>query len=265
MGMTIEDYEKVLVSLRAAHHRLQEDLIPRIRRMPLYSLPLGDARHDHLTPLLRQLDTLDYQMSLALLSAGAPISFWRRADDWARQRAEGTGISGRLQPTSRPVFGRWRGNAAQYYEAIVATQAGAADRLGLVADRMQLALTWTAEAIAVYYATLLGYLLMAAAEFAAALGAASTVVGAPIAASVLAAAIPKLFGGLTALLAAAAAVLAWGQVFLHNILSDADDLTRFPQGQWPGWVNDSWKDGTATDGDADWSVVPGQLPPAGTS
>lgn len=190
-----------------------------------------------------------------LTGATAPVRFFLMATDWTDVREAATTIAGELSPAALGgVDYRWQGTAAEAYKAIIKPQSDAAARIGVIADKTQSALTWSAAAACAFYLGILAVVIQFIVAFIGVLAELGTVVfswaGILLACEQAGIGMAEL-GTLAALFIAA---MASQGIQLNNLYSEAADATAFPSKHWPNPFTDRYADGTVTDGDADWSI-----------
>lgn len=255
----LDGYEAILVALRTANQRLADEIIPRASHLAaaVLTAPVGVLSAPVVATVLRQalsyLADINLKVSMFMAEASLAPRLRLAAVEWTHIRAEVTAVAGALSPASRQAQLHWRGAAADAYQAIVPAHAGAASRLGIVADAIQYGLGWSASAVATLYARLLATVLAGLAAISAALAAAI--------ASKSVAAVVFVFTAAAALLIALGdlfvdAVRSGGQAatFMTDALSEMRDNSVFPEGRWPAPQNGTFSDATVLDGDADWSL-----------
>jgi hypothetical protein len=240
MGIGLHDYEALLDRLHAAQRRLEG-----------YMSIIGWA-----APAGVLLEEFAYQVETTLLDAPVVLRFWHNADGWTGVRAGVTGVVAGLSDGNprRTIHDHWAGFAADNYYRIIPVHQAAANELGMVADKVQQALTWTAQSAYAFYVVVLAQTLVINAAMITASAELVTVVLAPAALVTLAAAAAAALASLAEGLAAAAAAYTWARVFVYNLRSELSNTAAFPEHTWPASKSSGYRDGTVTDGDAEWSL-----------
>lgn len=240
MGIGLHNYEQLLERLHAAQHTLE-------RYMSMIAWT---------APATVMLEEFAYQVGVTLLDAPVVLRFWHNADGWTGVRAGVSGVVAELGDGNprRTVHEHWSGLAADNYYRIIPVHQAAANELGSVADKVQQALTWTAQSAYAFYLVVLTQTLVINAAMITASAELVTVVLAPAALVTLAAAAAAALASLAEGLVAAAAAYTWARVFVYNLRSELSNTAAFPDHTWP--LSKSWgyRDGTVTDGDAEWSL-----------
>lgn len=189
-----------------------------------------------------------------LLGAIAPVRFFLLARDWTEVRGMTTSVAGDLQPVALSVGYYWQGRAADAYAAVIPPQIAAAVRIGTMADRTQTALTWSAGAGAAFY---LGILMVIGQLLVAYIGVLILLGTIELSVAALELAIEQTTfsaAEIVSLISLLGAVLTSQYIQLRNLESEAEDVSAFPNGQWPAALTDRYNEATVTDGDADWSL-----------
>jgi hypothetical protein len=204
----------------------------------------------------RNIEDFIYQLGVTVLDAPVPIRFWECANGWTALRGDVTQVGGELSDGNpiRTIHNHWTGFAANNYYRIVPLHQAAANELGVVADKVQQALSWTAETAAAFYVTVLCQTLALSVTLFAAGTAMASIVGIPEGLAAIAAAVGQALGALATSLVAAAGAYSWSKVFVYNVRSELHNSVAFPGGRWPSSQSEGYKDATVTDGDADWSL-----------
>jgi uncharacterized protein YukE len=188
-----------------------------------------------------------------LKGAAAPVRFFADAFAWEDIRGAASGISAELNPALLPVGRHWAGPAAQAYQKIIPSQAGAAARIATIADTTAVALGVCAAAGLAFYLALgiiLVKFIVAMVGVIAALGSAAF----SWAGLVLAVEEAGINTGLIiAAVTTLTAVLGTQAQQLVNLHGQAVDNSAFPSGRWPDPTATSYRDGSVRDGIARWS------------
>ena len=186
--------------------------------------------------------------------AAAPILLIRDVGTWGDVRGVATTFVGELQPSALSVDYYWKGDAAEAYKSVIPAHTAAAARIGVMADKTQLALGWSVSAALAFYAGLLVVVIQLIVAFVGVLAILGTVV---FSWAGLALALKEASVGwveIAALSALLATALGTQTVQLGVLHSEAADASAFPAGHWPGSLTDRYSDATVTDGDAEWSI-----------
>jgi len=187
----------------------------------------------------------------------APITLNEYALEWQKVQRVATGVSGQIADPALGVGLHWTGDAFRAYAEKTKPQSAAAARIGSIADKAASTLMGAANAGMLFYTALAAALAPFIAATVVAIAAAATGVGAPPGAAVF----------VTAAVAGCIAIGTATAMFIQNqkghaatLSGQVADLTAFTGkgGTWPKAVAEEWNDATVTDGDADWSVKPGQ-------
>lgn len=255
----IADYESLLHMLRVVYARLKSDVLPGVARLSVITNPLlipyRDQVTEQVTRALRMLADIDLQTKLLLLSWPLPIRVWEVSAEWVQVRASVSGVAGDLGVTNREVYLRWHGVAADAYHAVVPAHVGAATRLATVAETVPFALNQAASAIAQMYAALLGTLVALVGSVLVGLGAAATGVGILAAVVLIVITVGGALTSLSGILTETAHAIGSIGTWMTRMVSDMQDNSAFPGGQWPVARSDLLTDATITDGDpSDWTV-----------
>jgi hypothetical protein len=254
MDFVLPDYEQLLGHLHDAQQRIDNEYRHLSDLMSRYWVVGGVV--DAWAWIQRAAEDFIYQLGVTLLDAPVPIRFWECANGWTAIRADVTLVSGDLSDGNpiRTIHNHWTGFAASNYYRIVPLHQAAANELGIVADKVQQALSWTAEAASAFYISVLGETLALSATLFAAGIAMASIVGIPEALAAVAAALGQALGALATSLVAASGAYCWSKVFVYNVRSELHNDAAFPGGRWPSSQSDGYKDATVTHGDAEWSL-----------
>jgi hypothetical protein len=257
----VHNYEGLIDAINSLHARLNNELIPQVSHIAIglnpALLPWRGLIEDRVTELLQRLALLEKRLALLLASWPLPVRMWRSADGWVSVRHAVGAVAGDLGVTHRDVQFRWQGVAAEAYHVIVPAHSAAADRLAAVADTVQYALGWAANAAVQFYAALLGVIAGFFGAALIALASGATGVGAPAALLMLLMLVGTVLTTISSLLVSTAQSLGTAQTFMTEMLSEILDDTAFPGGGWPGARPELYSDATVTDGDpSDWAVRP---------
>lgn len=164
-----------------------------------------------------------------------------RADDWLAVKSKSSPIAGSLETPSRPAGLTWTGSAANAYAAVTASQITAVAQVDAVCDKAVQALTWAAEAINDFAKQCDALATRLLAVMLAALGAgfasAETVVGPAAALCTIIFEIVMWDRDQRRL---EAATRSWINVHVRTLLTQAVDLSAFPNGHWPPAVTDAY-------------------------
>jgi hypothetical protein len=240
---------------------LRDEVIPRVASLGtvLFSTPLLIPWHDDITWRLERLlnQLVDFYSRLGgLLTIGRlPFRLWDNAEAWTRIRGEASDVTGDLGVTNRDVHVRWKGAAAEAYDAIIPAHMAAATRLATVADTVQTALTWAAVVGAVFYSGVLAVTLQTLAALGTAVAMARSVPTAVVGLVLALTAVAGVTVQLSTMVVVAAEAFSRLQIFLSDMLSEMVDNSAFPHGTWPASREELYADATVTDGDAEWSVA----------
>ncbi len=189
-----------------------------------------------------------------LLSAWIPFEMSDRAVRWTELGSLVSTVAGNLQPVNRDIDVRWRGAAAEAYEAVAAAHQHAAIRMCDVAERTQLALSWMSNFGAALFIGLCVVSLKLVAGVAAAFIGVSSGIGLPAALGVMVTIVATVAAEIVSMIALFMATYMWGRVQMNNMVSEAFDHSAFPNGAWPVAAAHSYEDATVTDADAEWSL-----------
>jgi hypothetical protein len=254
MEFVLADYEQLLGHLHDAQQRINDEYRHLSDLMGRYWIVGGVV--DAWAWIQRNIEDFIYQLGVTVLDAPVPIHFWECANGWTEVRGDVTLVSANLSDGNpiRTIHNHWTGFAANNYYRIVPLHQAAANELGIVADKVQQALSWTAEAAAAFYITVLGQTLALSATLFAAGIAMVTIVGIPEALAAIAAALGQALSALATSLVAASGAYCWSKVFVYNVRSELHNLAAFPGGSWPSSQSGGYSDATVTDGDAEWSL-----------
>lgn len=191
-----------------------------------------------------------------LEGAVAPIVMFNNAWDWQDIRATATGVAGQLKPEALTVGAIWHGSAAEAYGKQIKPQADAAARIGTIADKTATSLTVCAVAGLTFYVALAVILVKFILATITALAALGTAVLSWVGAALIVEEAGVNTGLIIAAVSALVAVLGAQASQMAVLHGEAGDGTAFPGGQWPDATTSRFRDGTVTDGDADWSLRP---------
>jgi len=241
MGIGVHDYEELLDRIHAGREKLEHYMSMVVWATGPAALALGEFA---------------YQVEITLLDAPVVLRFWHNADGWTAVRTAVTAVAGELGDGNprRTINDHWAGFAADNYHRIVPMHQAAAAELGIVADKVQQALTWTAQSAYAFYTVVLAQTLVIVAALIAALAELASVAGALAALMTLAAAAVAGLAVVTEALVAAGTAYAWAKVFVYNIRSELNNIAAFPGHTWPASGSAGYRDATVTDGDAEWSL-----------
>jgi hypothetical protein len=257
-----------LARLHDLHRRFRAEVLPRIADLhrvidtnPLL-YPVRGILHERLSAGEQRLATIDRQLTELGVILPAPDAMRTAAGHWVQVRHELSDVAGSLAAPNIEIKLSWQGRAAEIYDtAVRPAQVAAIERLTGLADTFQRALMWAARAgdifagaaIAVALGVVGALLLAIAAALPLAFGAAAAATGAVRLATLAAMGVNALAGVIISFRDTFAQVEIW----LAEIRSQLHDHTAFPGGRWPDARTEAFADATVTDGDADWSVVPG--------
>lgn len=260
MGFDLAEYEATINQLE---NRLGE-LTRMVQRLPALAADIAGRRYlpsfvitaatEACALVARYGNTIIERIRELLRGAVAPLRFYMLGHEWSEVRRLVTGVAGDLQPATLSVDHFWKGNAADAYKSVIPSHAAAATRIGMMADRTQTALTWSAAAGCTFYLGVLLVLFQLLVNYLAAIAAIITGVGAPAGAATAASSTGITLAELGALAALLVAALGTQGIQLDNLYSEAADQSAFPHGHWPPASTHWYNDGTVTDGDADWSL-----------
>lgn len=188
-----------------------------------------------------------------LRGAAAPVRFFADAFAWEDIRGLASGMSGELNPALLPVGRHWAGPAAQAYQKIIPSQAGAAEALATIADTTAVALGVCAAAGLAFYLALgviLVKFIVALLGVIAALGSvAFSWAGVALAVEEAGVNTGLIIAAVTTL----TAVLGTQAQQIVTLHGQAVGDSAFPGGHWPDPTTDSYRDGSVRDGSAHWS------------
>jgi hypothetical protein len=254
MEFVLREYEELLGYLHNAQQRINDEYRHLSDLMGGYWFVGGVV--DAWAWIQRNIEGFIYQLGVTVLDAPVPIRFWECANGWTAVRGDVTLVSSDLSDGNpmRTIHNHWTGFAANNYYRIVPLHQAAANELGTVADKVQQALGWTAEAAAAYYLTVLGQTLALVATLVAAGIGMASLVGIPEALAAIAAEVGLALSALATSLVAASSAYSWSKVFVYNLRSELNNNAAFPAGSWPSSQSEGYKDATVTDGDAEWSL-----------
>lgn len=184
---------------------------------------------------------------------GAPFIMFVSAKQWQDVRSTASSVAGELKVETLPAPKTWFGTGAAAYGRQVKPQADAANRLGILADKVSVSLGVCAAAGAAFYIALgvivIKFIIAMIAVIAAFesvafswAGAALMVEEAGVNTTMIVAAVTTLVAMLT--------TQASQMAVIHG---EAREMSNFGT-QWPDAAPDHFGDATVTDGDADWSL-----------
>lgn len=256
----VDTYENALAQLQKYHEKLRDEIIPKVTELVNFVLPVPGME-----PLVREalqgLYDIEKHIAMFVLSGPIVIRLYVNAEDWVLVSTKLSSVAGDLQWENRPVPTRWRGQAAEAYEKVVAGQLGAVEQVQTVAQTVALTLNWLAMSLLTLYVAVLGLLTTL---YATLLGGALTALGGPGTATIaaagvlagLAVTIPQAATQLATLAVTAAESYARARTFIKDMRAKALDMSKFPNGNWPRPDPARYNDATVLDGDpSDWTVV----------
>jgi hypothetical protein len=255
----VADYERLIEELNNVYSRVKNELIPRVTQLAIVTnpvlIPWREAIAEKVNRTLQLLAELDQRIVVLLLSWTLPLRLWRTTSEWIPVRAMVSGVAGDLGVTNREVFIRWKGVAADTYDALIPAHLGAAGRLASVADTVQFALNQAASAIAHMYAAVLGLIVGFFGAAMVALATAATGVGVPIAVVIMLILVGTVLTIMSSIFTSSAQALGTARTWLTELLSEMQDNTAFPGGHWPAARPELLSDASGADGDpSDWTV-----------
>ncbi len=261
MALNIAEYEATIRRLHEAndrHVRLVAQTRQTVHTMLNVAFFLPPPARTWISATMEDVVAADHnvfeRIRDTLASAWVPFAMSDRAVRWTELGSLVSTVAGNLQPVNRDIDVRWRGAAAEAYEAVAAAHQQAATRMCDVAERTQMALSWMSNIGAALFIGLGVLMLKLVAGVAAAFIGVSSTIGIPAALGVMITIVATVAAEVASMIALFVATYMWGRVQMNNMVSEAFDHSAFPDGAWPVAAAHGYEDATVTDADAEWSM-----------
>ena len=256
----IAQYEATIAKVDAGRRQLAE----LVDRLPTVTASLTTQWYVNpaMSAALTKVSSVLYQLGRDVVATiddfcrgtAAPVRFVNLVHEWREVKNLATAFAGDLQPVALNVGDYWQGRAADAYRDVIPSQMAAATRIGVMADKAQAALGWSASAGIAFYVGVLLVLIKFIVSFVGVVALFGSVAFS-WAGIVLAIGEAELgFAELLALATLLATALGTQAVQMGNLYTEAADASAFPAGHWPSPRTDRYLDATVADGDADWSM-----------
>lgn len=215
--------------------RLREKLISNINRF-IQWLPeaMADKVRDGVRKLESMLQRLWEEIKRYLRHAGNPETLWQAGETWLKSVGDtAADVAALMIKSRREISNYWEGDAVTAYKEVLTDQESAFAAIAEVTKKISHSLNQMAGAILTFWGGIVAALATFVGSFAAAVGAASTGAGIPLA-------LIMAVGAVTSALAAIAPFAGAATLSMSTAIGAMNDLRdsrivnhAFPVENWP--------------------------------